>query len=384
MPVDGKGGSDMLFYNLPNGDVVHRYDHNIVMHFAGKRKVLSTAPHNGGYREDLTAVFNHDGDCHLGVAAVMKAPTYREHMLVTINEIGLDPETVAGLETAASMSNAAVRAEVFEDLTVTAIVTGGIETNGGRVGDPAGWHERREVPQEYRLGTINILLHIDGDLSEGAIARALVTCTEAKTAAIQELLAESRYSRGLATGSGTDGTIIIADAESRRYYTGAGKHCKLGELIGRAVKPAVKEALFLQTGLGPAMQHNALRRLGRFGVTEAGLYHEYTAEYGGKLNRSDFSARLEELALNGDDVAAASLIAHLLDQLDWGLLGPDEALRAARSVLEQSGARHRSGFAWPEDREAGKDAEAVIKTVMDAWRAMAISYVYYWKKDNGI
>ena len=33
---------------------------------------------------------------------------------------------------------------------------------------------------------------------------------EAKKAALQELLAPSRYSRGIATGSGTDGMIVTA------------------------------------------------------------------------------------------------------------------------------------------------------------------------------
>lgn len=71
------------------------------------------------------------------------------------------------------------------------------------------WHERAGTYFEVMSGTINILLHIDADLAPGALVNALVTCTEAKTAAIQELLAPSRYSHGLATGSGTDGTIVV-------------------------------------------------------------------------------------------------------------------------------------------------------------------------------
>ena len=47
-----------------------------------------------------------------------------------------------------------------------------------------------------RPGTINILLFFNVDLSRGALARALVTCTEAQTAALQELLAPSRYFHG--------------------------------------------------------------------------------------------------------------------------------------------------------------------------------------------
>jgi len=72
------------------------------------------------------------------------------------------------------------------------------------------------------------MLVIDADLPPGIMARALVTCTEAKTAAIQELMAGSNYSNGLATGSGTDQTIVIANPASELYFEGAGKHSKLG------------------------------------------------------------------------------------------------------------------------------------------------------------
>ena len=82
----------------------------------------------------------------------------------------------------------------YEDFKVTAIVTAGINVNAVRVGDPTTWHERAGTYFEVMSGTINILLHIDADLAPGALVNALVTCTEAKTAAVQELLAPSRYS----------------------------------------------------------------------------------------------------------------------------------------------------------------------------------------------
>ena len=325
-------------YDLPCGDEVHRFDYNIVIPFKGKRRVLCTAPYNGGYRTDLKTVFNHDCNPGVGCSAEMKGKTYREHMMRTMEEIGLDPETAAGLETAASMDNAAICTERFEKLAVTAIVTGGIEVNAGRVGDPATWIEDSAVAPEYRPGTINILLCINGDLSQGAMARALVTCTEAKTAAIQELMAESRSSRGLATGSGTDGTIVAADMESEMYLTDAGKHSKLGELIGRAVKPAVKRALYLQTKLDAGRQHNVIRRLSRFGVSEAGLYRRYVREQGAlAVDRARFSELLEEQAVKGGLVAKASFIAHAIDQMDWGLLSVGETTEAASEILMQMG-----------------------------------------------
>jgi adenosylcobinamide amidohydrolase len=356
---------DMVIHTLKNGDRVHRFDGNIVIEFEGKRKVLATSPHNGGYTEHLKAVFNHDGRCGLGVPSKMKAPTYREHNIITIQEIGLDVETTAGLETAAHMENVSIQSASYEDIVVTAIVTGGIEVNGGRAGDPSFYTENDLTPPEHRLGTINILLAVNADMSLGCMARALVTCTEAKTVAIQELQARSHYSRGIATGSGTDGTIIIADAESKHYMTNAGKHSKLGELIAKAVIPAVKEALYLQTGLCPERQHNAVNRLERFGVTEEKLYQIYAESVSdNRLSRPEFSDRMEQLAVNSDAVVQSSLLAHLMDQMDWGLLTVDETLHAAHSLLNHT---------WND--MSADNPDAAVQEIIANWYQMMISRI---------
>ena len=47
-------------------------------------------------------------------------------------ELGLDPATTAGMSTSASKENVSIRTERCRDTAVTAVVTGGIEINGGR------------------------------------------------------------------------------------------------------------------------------------------------------------------------------------------------------------------------------------------------------------
>lgn len=313
---------------LETGEAVHRYKKAIVVSFAGKRRVLSTAPHNGGYREDLTAVFNQDGTVGAGMACPMLAPTYAEHMALVAEELGLDAETAAGISTAAQMENVSIRTERWKETAVTAIVTGGIEVNGGRAGDPASWYEADGEIVETKPGTINIMLFFNVDLTPEALTRALVTCTEAKTAALQELLAPSRYSMGLATGSGTDGTILAANMDSPICLTNAGKHSKLGELIGKAVKAAVKEALNRQSGLCPARQHQAVRRMDRFGITNDVLWQNYS----GQKTRAEFEECLEELLSRKMLVTYTSLYAHLLDQAVWGMLSLEEVTEGAASL----------------------------------------------------
>jgi adenosylcobinamide hydrolase len=95
----------LMIYRLSTGDGVHRYNKSIVIPFEGKRRALSTSPLNGGYREDLNAVFNNDGNPGAGMAYKLRAPTYKEHMRIIASELGLNPDKAAGISTAASMDN---------------------------------------------------------------------------------------------------------------------------------------------------------------------------------------------------------------------------------------------------------------------------------------
>ena len=324
----------MKIYQLACGDELHYYKKSLVLCFQGPRKVLSTGLNQGGCRSDLQAVFNNDGNPGPGVQFALRAGTYREHLdIIAKEDLGLDPEKCTGFCTAASMDNVSIQSMKHEHFTVTAIVTGGIDGNGGRIGDPACHSEKP--------GTINILLHMDANLLDGALVKALVSCTEAKVAAIQELLAPSRYSRGLATGSGTDGIIVVCNTAPEKKLTDAGQHSKLGEYIGKTVKKAVKEALFLQTGLCPESQHDIIRRMDRFGVTEDTLWNAYQKNMEGKqeqrLPRYAFENKLDGLKTDDSLVTCTSLFAHLLDQMDWGLLKPKEAWQAGSQILAMAG-----------------------------------------------
>ena len=327
-----EGQEQMELARLTTGDVAYRYDKSIVLVFSGRRKVLSTSLYNGGYHEDFEAVFNRDMTQGSGMPCESFAPTYVESMKIVAERLGLAPELTSGMGTAAHMENASIVSRSYKELTVTAIVTGGVETNGGRVGDPASYYKTAEK----KCGTINIMLVIDADLPPGILARALVTCTEAKTAALQELMAPSRYSTGLATGSGTDQTIVVANSESPLFFEGAGKHSKLGELIGLAVMAAVKEALKRQSGLTPAQQHDLLRRLRRFGVTEETLWQRYKEEVGDDaLIKAQFIAALEKMIAVPALFPLGVLFIHLYDEHLWGLLEKGETWEAAEKLLKE-------------------------------------------------
>ena len=57
---------DKTRLRLPAGETIMRTEHDLVVRF-NRRHVLSTSWLNGGYREDLTAIFNHQiplAACH--------------------------------------------------------------------------------------------------------------------------------------------------------------------------------------------------------------------------------------------------------------------------------------------------------------------------------
>lgn len=342
--------------NLSTGDKVYFYDKSIVIYFQGARKVLSTSLYNGGYHDDYVAVYNYDAKQGAGMPCEMLADTYVEHMQLISKRLALDPAKVSGMGTAASMENAVVETMSFKELTVTAIVTGGIETNGGRAGDPADYYKPQPKP---KYGTINIMLLLDCDMPVGTMARALVTCTEAKTAAIQELLEGSKYSNGIATGSGTDQTIIIANSENELYMEGAGKHSKLGELIGKTVKNAVKKALAKQSGLTPAKQHDVFRRLKRFDIKAGDMWQSYSAKDVAVV-KPEYLLAAETLAKEDIMLVYTSLYAHLLDQHLWELISAEEMQMAGQQLLKVLAEQYTV--------EAELIEEGTLASMLTAWK----------------
>lgn len=322
-------GERQELFRLATGDIIFRQDDSIVILFKAPRTVLSTSIINGGYRDDLQAVLNHDSSAN----TIMTVEAYMKYMAAEAARLGFDPEKVSSMGTGARMDNVAIRTERFQDAVVTAVVTAGVEGNAGRAGDPTDYYKPKQKRDMPKPGTINIMLVMNADMPRGTLARALVTCTEAKTAALQELMVSSRYSSGLATGSGTDQSIVIANPQSNLYLDDTGKHSKLGELIGLAVKAAVKEALAKQNGLTGQKQHSVIRRMERFGITKESLYQAYLQGDDRSVSMEEFSKRWGAFDRDKRLVTKTSLYVHLLDQYSWGLLSAEETAEAGNELI---------------------------------------------------
>ena len=235
--------------------VVRRAGRFLLAELRGPHRVLSTSAYRGGQRDDIRFLVNHqtceargDSDRLERVRGLGTAGYHR----FACGEAGVDPERTALMGTAANMACLAHRRAAYADLLAEAFVTAGVGGNAARAGDPARWVETDSGWSECEpeAGTINTLLLLNCEVTAAAQARAVVTMTEAKSAALAELAVPSLYSPTIATGTGTDQFCLAAPLDTgSRPKEATGPHAKLGELIGKAVKGAVAEALRWQNGL---------------------------------------------------------------------------------------------------------------------------------------
>lgn len=342
-----------LFTTLSN-DSVYFDKESIIIHLYGHRNTISTCNCNGGYRENIEYIYNNScgKSIDAGEIVTMKGNNMQEHYHALTLELSLPPDTTTGMCTAALMENMAVVSKSKESINVTAMATAGIDINGGRAGDRAQFNEFTNESLDIRPGTINIFLLIDAKLDAGTLTRSIVTATEAKSAALEELMANSLYSEGLATGSGTDNIISVGNLDSPIQLYNAGKHCILGELIGTTVKKAVKEALNKQSGMNPSRQASVIWQNKRYGITADNIFLYYQqVSNKHKASLENLLPHIEKITNNNEVVAQIAAITHLIDQNRWGLISENSLMKMCLIYLNLL----REEYNLPNIKEINKD-----------------------------
>jgi adenosylcobinamide amidohydrolase len=328
---------------------IRRHGRFLVADLIGPHAVLSTSARNGGQTEHVRHLVNHQS-CE-GSGHAVRAHQITEHGQeayhdVVCQEIGVPADMSAVMGTAANMHYAAIVSEEDAGVQATAIVTAGVHGNATCAGDPAAWRETSDGVLKVPLvaGTINTMLLIDAPMTMAALARSVMTMTEAKSAALQRLAVPSRYSADLATGTGTDQFCLAAPLDARRPLTSASPHMKLGEIIGLAVRNATLEALRWQNGLEASYTRGVFHALGRYGLKEATVFEDLSS----RLSASD----LELLKKNSNAAfyeplvaAAAHALAAVLDRIRHGTL---PASIAHEATVQQAAALAASLAAQPE------------------------------------
>jgi adenosylcobinamide amidohydrolase len=345
--------------------------------------VLSTSVRNGGQADHVRHLLNHqscEGTAHVERHRVMTENGLDAYHEKVCAEVALPPDCTAVMGTAANMNYVALMTEVDEELSVTAVVTAGVEGNATTAGEPATWRESHAGMQKVPAyaGTINTILLINRPLTAAALARVVVTMTEGKSAALHRLAVPSKRHVDLATGTGTDQYCIAAPASGPRPLTSASPHMKLGELVGLATRNATMEALRWQNGLEASYTRGVFHALGRYGVKEATLFDDIAPLLGEadlELLKKNAKAALYEPLVG----AAAHALATVCDRVRYGTIpetvAADATVQQAAALAANLAAQvHR----WPEFRAQLRPyANANVKALV--LRALALGWSEKWR-----
>lgn len=214
-------------------------------------KTLSSAVLNGGLREANIIV-----NCQVPKDYDHADPQgYLSH---AVRKAGFSPERAVGLMTAVDIKKAAAATVQHHDLTVSSIVTAGL-SNATKAG---------ENSSTKKTETINVILLINGNLTDCCMVDALKTAVEAKTVALRELDIRSSISFEPASGTSTD-SIVVACTKRGKTIEYAGTATKIGEIIGVSVIKAVRNAIRKQEGI--VSTRPLINRLRERGITLADL-----------------------------------------------------------------------------------------------------------------
>jgi adenosylcobinamide hydrolase len=222
-------------------------DEAIVIRSNKQLKILSSAPVNGGLFRSNTIV-----NLKVGKNFNMDPEEY-----FRLRSESLKCNEAVCLMTAADVTKSVILQD-SQGVQMATIVTAGT-SNSTSISD--GLHNGKG-------GTINIIVLVDKNVSEGCMVNMAVSITEAKCKALASLDLRSKFSGELATGTSSD-AVLVACLEKSAPLRYAGSATVLGYMIGKNVEEAVRRAIILHDGIVP---HRPLEaRLEERGITVEGL-----------------------------------------------------------------------------------------------------------------
>ena len=200
---------------------------------------ISTAIYGGGFRK-VRHVLNQRLTQYWPSEKDFPGGSVETYLKLCAQKEGADVEKCSVLLTAAKVYLFSHKILRHGNLLVEAITTGGVEKTACRASSAPMYRE--EDNHFTPVGTINMMILLHGSLPPGIMARALITLTEGKTAALQDL-GIADVNNGLpATGTGTDGITLVTE-EHGSPYTDAGSFSELGSFLAQAAYASVTECL---------------------------------------------------------------------------------------------------------------------------------------------
>jgi len=324
-------------------DVVNK---SLIIGFKKPMRIVSTLE---GQRQEILTVGNHYFPPQTwGIAHKLGFDKWKKHIYQVL---GKYEKNSSFLFTGADMDNLSVQKTQFRDMTVYALVTAGVEGNALRMSADEG--------KFYEPGTINIILMSNMKLTPRAMTRAIISATEGKTAAIQDMDIRSSVSprKHQATGTGTD-EIIVVEGSGRRLDV-AGGHSKLGELIAKAVYDGVKEAIYRQNGI--MTKRNVFKKLQERRInpdsllTECGCFADKDKAH---------IAEFEEILLQPRYAAFMESAFALSDSYERGLIADLNSFKMLCRNVSEEIAGHK--IENQTDRLVSEDFPVVIRMAVNA------------------
>ncbi len=222
--------------NLTKGVLLEVTDNHLHIAFDRPTPIVSSAVLNGGaVNANHILNLNISNQLNNGLN-IQQSPNFT--LAQYCRNCGWSGTTV-GLMTAASMDSFRMVQATEQGVEIIGLATAGL-SNARRAGDYA---EYREIgTPQYNAGTINIICLTTAVLTPAAMIEAVITATEAKTAALQNLGIKSPASQTPATGTGTD-AIAIAGGHGSINVKYCGKHVIFGEILAKLVIEAVTSSI---------------------------------------------------------------------------------------------------------------------------------------------
>jgi len=202
--------------------------------------VLSDASWNGGWLAECMGVANHQMDSR----AIHSRLELQQYCSSLLKQHGLDAGTSLQLTAAPVVHGGSLFCEEVRGLAVTVVASAGVRRNAVWAGDLASFEEDPNgefIP--LSPGTINVMVFVQARLEASVLPHIFTVVAEAKSDLMRDRHVRSCYSSRIATGTGTDSTIVVSDSQASRKFTTANTHSTLGMAIARATRAAISEAL---------------------------------------------------------------------------------------------------------------------------------------------
>ncbi|WP_416828834.1 adenosylcobinamide amidohydrolase [Ectobacillus polymachus] len=213
---------------------IYKKEDRIVMKHPSLLEVCSSAVHGGGIRRA-----SHFVNWKVPLDFYESDPILL--MEQKLKEWEFPIQQSIGLQTAANILDASIQEMNGDAFRMICCVTAGVG-NSARAG------KKRKTFSAYECGTINTFLFIDGNMTHAAMINGIITATEAKAAALQDLHITDEDGES-ATGTTTD-SVVLATVQRNSYPTHlfAGTATTIGNAIGCLVYDAICETIRNQKG----------------------------------------------------------------------------------------------------------------------------------------